>query len=88
MDGIIAAAADPDADLGPGPRGKIKAAADYLAVAPQVVAVARDIDLGSPDTRLPREPGDLTRVAELGKKWGIESPVQRLDRGAARAPTL
>jgi hypothetical protein len=40
--------------------------------------VARDIDLGSPDTRLPREPRDLARVAELGIHWGIESPVQRL----------
>jgi 5'-3' exonuclease len=78
IDGIIAAAADPDGDMGPGPRGKIKAAADYLAVAPQVVAVARDIDLGSPATRLPRAPVDLRRVAELGEKWGIESPVQRL----------
>jgi 5'-3' exonuclease len=78
MDGIVAAAYDPDGDMGPGPRGKIKAAADYLAVAPQVVAVARDIDLGSPATRLPREPADLARVAELGTKWGIESPVQRL----------
>jgi hypothetical protein len=64
--------------MGPGPRGKIKAAADYLDVAPQVVAVARDIDLRSPDTRLPSEPRDLQRVAELGAKWGIESPVQRL----------
>ena len=42
MAGIVAAAADPDSDLGPGPRGKIKAAADYLVVAPEVVAVARD----------------------------------------------
>jgi 5'-3' exonuclease len=78
MDAIVAAAIDPDGDMGPGPRGKIKAAADYLAVAPQVVAVARDIDLGSPATRLPAEPVDLARVAELGTKWGIESPVQRL----------
>jgi 5'-3' exonuclease len=78
IDGIIAAAVDPDGDMGPGPRGKIKAAADYLAVAPQVVAVARDIDLDSPATRLPSEPVDLRRVAELGEKWGIESPVQRL----------
>lgn len=78
MDGIVAAALDPASDLGPGPRGKIKAAADYLEVAPQVVAVARDLDLGSPDTRLPREPRDLARVAELGTRWGIESPVQRL----------
>ena len=78
LDSIIAAAHDPDGDMGPGPRGKIKAAADYLAVAPEVVAVARDIELGSPDTRLPREPVDLARVAALGEKWGIESPVQRL----------
>ncbi|MBB3044772.1 5'-3' exonuclease [Nocardioides soli] len=78
MDGIVAAALDPDSDLGPGPRGKIKAAAGYLEVAPRVVAVARELDLDSPDTRLPREPRDLARVAELGTTWGIESPVQRL----------
>ena len=78
IDAIIAAAQDPASDMGPGPRGKIKAAADYLAVAPQVVAVARDIELDSPATRLPGEPVDLRRVAELGEKWGIESPVQRL----------
>ncbi len=46
LDAIIAAAKDPDGDMGPGPRGKIKASLDYLAVAPKVVAVARDIDLG------------------------------------------
>ncbi|HEY1117739.1 MAG TPA: 5'-3' exonuclease H3TH domain-containing protein [Acidimicrobiales bacterium] len=80
IDGIVAAAADPDADLAPGPRGKIKAAADYLAVAPQVVAVARDLDLGAgpDDLRLPAEPRDLPRVAELAHRWGLESPVQRL----------
>lgn len=78
IDGIVAAAHDPDADMGPGPRGKIKAAAAYLEVAPQVVAVARDLDLGSPDTLLPDEPRDLRRVAELGSRWAIESPVKRL----------
>ena len=52
--GIRAAAADPDSDLGPGPRAKIIAAADYLDVAPTVVAVARDIDLGERDHALPR----------------------------------
>ncbi len=56
MPGIIAAANDPDSNMGPGPRGKIKAAHDYLEVAPTVVAVARDIDLGSPDTTLPSTP--------------------------------
>jgi 5'-3' exonuclease len=78
MAGLRAAALDPASDMGPGPRSKLKAAADYLEVAPRVVAVARDLDLGSPDTALPREPRDLRRVAELGERWGIESPVRRL----------
>ena len=78
IDAIIAAAHDPESDMGPGPRGKIKAAAAYLAVAPQVVAVARDLDVDGADTLLPAEPRDLPRVAELGSRWAIESPVTRL----------
>lgn len=80
IDALLAASADPDADLAPGPRGKIKAAADYLAVAPRVVAVARDLDLGAgpDDLLLPPEPRDLPRVAELAHRWNLESPVQRL----------
>ncbi|ABL82162.1 MULTISPECIES: 5'-3' exonuclease [unclassified Nocardioides] len=78
MAGIVAAALDPDSDMGPGPRGRIKAAAAYLEVAPTVVAVARDLDLGPADTRLPDQPRDLPRLADLGHRWGIESPVQRL----------
>ena len=78
IDGIVVAAADPDAELGPGPRGKIKAAADYLAVAPAVVAVAREIDLGPLATALPRTPRDPDRVLSLAQQWGLESPVARL----------
>ncbi|MCW2794267.1 MAG: 5-3 exonuclease [Nocardioides sp.] len=78
MAGILAAAHDPDAELGPGPRGKIKAAADYLEVAPTVVAVARDIDLGTPDTALPRTPRDPERLAALATRYGLEGPVERL----------
>jgi 5'-3' exonuclease len=78
LDAIIAAAKDPDGDMGPGPRGKIKAALDYLAVAPEVVAVARDIDLGSPDLTLPSEPADPDMLAAIAEQWGLTSPVQRL----------
>ena len=74
----MAAAADPASDLAPGPRGKIKAAADYLAVAPTVVAVARDLDLGPFDARLPRTPADPARVAEVAQRWGVEGPVARV----------
>jgi 5'-3' exonuclease len=78
LDSIIAAAKDPDGDMGPGPRGKIKAAADYLKVAPTVVAVARDIDLGSPDLLLPDAPVEPEMLAAIAEQWGLSSPVERL----------
>ena len=78
VEGILAAAEDPDSDLGPGPRRKIKDAADYLAVAPRVVAVARDIDLGDPDLTLPLTPVDPERLTKLSEQWGLDSPAARL----------
>jgi 5'-3' exonuclease len=78
LDAIIAAAQDPDGDMGPGPRGKIKASLDYLAVAPKVVAVARDIDLGSPELLLPEKPADPEMLTAIAEQWGLNSPVERL----------
>jgi 5'-3' exonuclease len=78
MAGILAAAGDPDSDLGPNPRSKLRAAADYLAVAPRVVAVARDLDTGRPDTTLPREPRDPELVAALAEEFNLGGPVDRL----------
>ena len=78
LDSIIAAATDPDGDMGPGPRGKIKQAVDYLKVAPTVVAVARDIDLGSPDLTLPGSPADPEMLEAIADQWGLKSPVSRL----------
>ena len=76
--GIIQAAHDPEADLGPGPRGKVKAAADYLAVAPQVVAVVRDLDLEPVDLALPRTPAEPERLLELDSRWDLGSSAVRL----------
>jgi 5'-3' exonuclease len=76
--GLREAALDPDADLAPGPRRKILDAADYLEVAPTVVAVARDIDLGKPDLRLPRTPVDPEALKELAERWGLSGPIARL----------
>ncbi len=78
MAGIVAAAEDPDSDLGPGPRGKIKAAADYLLVAPKVVAVARDLDVDRTGLARPVTPPDPDRVAELARRYNLESPAARL----------
>jgi 5'-3' exonuclease len=76
--GILAAADDPTADLAPSPRRKIKDAAEYLAVAPTVVAVARELDLGSPDLSLPLTPVDPEGLAKLSERWGLDSPAARL----------
>jgi 5'-3' exonuclease len=84
IDAIMAAAQDPDGDMGPGPRGKVKAAVDYLAVAPQVVAVARDLDLGSPDLTLPRTPADPDMLAALSEQFGLGGSVARLVETLAR----
>ena len=75
---IVAAAGDPDSDMGPGPRGKIKAAADYLAVAPAVVAVRRDLDLGGPDLTRPRTPIAPDAVVALDQQWALGSSAVRL----------
>jgi 5'-3' exonuclease len=76
--GIQAAATEVDSDMGPGPRGKIKAAADYLAVAPRVVAVARDLPLDRTGLSLPITPRDPERVASLAQRYNLESPATRL----------
>lgn len=76
--GVLAAVEDPSSDLGPGPRTKIRDAAAYLAVAPQVVAVARDIDLPRDHLALPRTPVDPDGLAGLVERWSLASPVERL----------
>ena len=78
MAGLLAAVEDPASDLGPGPRRKLRDAAEYLAVAPTVVAVACDIDLGDLDLTLPLTPQDPGRLVELSQRWGLDSPTSRL----------
>ncbi|MDO9454612.1 5'-3' exonuclease [Nocardioides sp.] len=78
LDGIVAAAADPGSGMASGPRAKINAALDYLAVAPTVVAVARDIDLDRSRTALPSTPADPERLVALVEQWGLETPTNRL----------
>jgi 5'-3' exonuclease len=76
--GVVAAVEDPASDLGPGPRAKIREAAGYLAVAPTVVAVARDIDLPRDHLALPAAPVDPDGLAALAERWSLSSPVERL----------
>ncbi len=75
LDGIVAAAADPDATMAAGVRAKILAAADYIAVAPTVVAVVRDLPLAPVDARLGRADG--AALAALAERWGLGDPARR-----------
>jgi 5'-3' exonuclease len=84
MEGLLAAAYDPDSDMGPGPRGKLKAAADYLEVAPTVVAVARDLDFGQADLTLPRVPRDPDALADLADRYSLTSSVERRRQALAQ----
>jgi 5'-3' exonuclease len=83
LHGIIAAAADPESEMSPGPRRRILDAADYLEVAPTVVAVARHIDLAPYDATLPSSPRDPALVEALAERYNLDSPVKRLTAALA-----
>ncbi len=76
--GIIDAAENPDSDMAPGPRKRIREAEAYLKVAPTVVAVARDIDLGGLVLTCPTTPADPAALAVLAERWGLTSSVDRV----------
>ncbi len=76
--GIQAAALDPAAKLTPTQRKRIIEAADYLAVAPEVVRVATDIRLPDVDPTLPTEPLDPMALESLASRWGLGSSLQRV----------
>jgi 5'-3' exonuclease len=78
MAGLREAAEDPDSNIAPSPRKKIREATGYLEVAPTVVAVARDLDLGKPDLTLPLTPDDPDALVKLSEQWNLESPIARL----------
>ncbi|GGU34095.1 5'-3' exonuclease [Nocardioides albus] len=84
LEGIIAAVADPTTSLTKAQRQKFIDAVDYLAVAPKVVAVARDIPLDRSGTALPSAPADPARLHELAATYNLASPVTRLEAALAR----
>ncbi|HET7327353.1 MAG TPA: 5'-3' exonuclease [Nocardioidaceae bacterium] len=79
LQSIIAAAADGSSGLSPTVRRRITEAADYLRVAPTVVAVCRELDLGSPDLSLPDPvPADAAGFERLTERWGLGSSAERV----------
>lgn len=79
LDGIIEAAADPSSTMSASVRQKLTAAADYLSVAPTVVGVVRDLDLGSFDSQirsLDSRQEDILR--KLAAEWNLGGAADRV----------
>ncbi|MGZ4609015.1 MAG: 5'-3' exonuclease [Actinomycetes bacterium] len=78
LPGLLAALEAGDRAMPAGARAKLEAARDYLAVAPLVVAVARDVPLPSYDDAIPAAPRDPDRLVELSQRWGLDGPLNRV----------
>jgi 5'-3' exonuclease len=76
--GLLAALEAGDPGLTATQVGRLRAAADYLAVAPTVVRVRRDVPVPELDDALPRTPTDPDALVALADRWGIESSLARL----------
>jgi 5'-3' exonuclease len=85
LSALVAALDDPAAGFAPGLRGKLQAAQAYLAVAPTVVEVARDVPLPALQTALPGVPADPDRLLALAQRWGLAGAVRRLVDAASSA---
>ena len=60
-----------------GARAKLQDARDYLAVAPAVTRVVRDLPLPELDDALPRAPRDAEALVTLSDRWGLDSALSR-----------
>lgn len=82
LEGLLEAAAEPGGGPPASVRVKLAAAADYLAVAPRVVNVARDLDvptLEDAGARLhPVDDDARTELEHLATEWNLGGSMKRL----------
>jgi 5'-3' exonuclease len=85
LEGILRAASDPASKVSNAIRSKLGAAIDYLAVAPTVVSVVRDLDLGVDweDLRIPSGPRHPQRFAALTERLGLSGSAARIESSLA-----
>lgn len=75
----ILAAAETGEGMSAGVRAKLLAGLPYLAVAPQVVAVVRDLPLTVPDTRLrPLDDQGKADATSLAERWALGTAMTRI----------
>jgi 5'-3' exonuclease len=79
LDAMVAALdAGTDAGFPAGARTKLAASRDYLEAAPAVARVRTDCPLPKYDDTLPGKPAHPRKLVELGEKWNLDSPLNRL----------
>ena len=79
LSGIIAAAEDSTSGMKPAARARFAAARDYLAVAPTVVEVVRDLPLPDVDARLaPLTDEQRETLSALSERYGLGGSLDRL----------
>jgi 5'-3' exonuclease len=80
LEGILAEASNPKSRVSSGIRSKLGAAIDYLAVAPTVVAVVRDLDLqvDFEQLRIPDGPKHPRVFARLTEQLGLSGSSRRI----------
>jgi 5'-3' exonuclease len=88
LEGILAAASGPKPKITGAISAKLGAAIDYLAVAPSVVAVVRDLDLGISfdDLRCPTAPDKPEAFAELTELLALGTSAERILASLANDP--
>jgi 5'-3' exonuclease len=85
LDEIEQAARDPQSNMRPGIRTKINSSQDYLERARAVVAVVRDVPVPTDvDLSVPRQPAHPTQLVELAERWGLQTPIARLQEVLAK----
>ena len=84
---ILTAASEASTKISPSVRAKLGKAIDYLAVAPAVVAVARDLDLpvGEDELALAATPADPEAFAALTERYGLGGSAERVVKSLAGA---
>jgi 5'-3' exonuclease len=79
VESLLAALDDPHSALASGVRAKLRAARDYLELAPTVVRVATDAPVRQDrHDVLPTAPVDPTVLTTLQRTWGLGTAVDRL----------
>jgi 5'-3' exonuclease len=76
IEAMVAALDDPEIDVPY--RGKLAAAREYLAVAPDVVRVRRDVPIPEHESALPTQIADPDALDWLADRWGLQRSVARL----------